>query len=208
MSGLRARRTAGSLLAAVLLLPAGGCTGGSGDATSGPTRSPEATRTTRAKPSVPLRVRVTHVAGRLPDRNRRALATRVRRTVSGYLDDAFVSGPYPRTDFDDSFAAFTRGAAKRARADAGLLTNRPFGSTTRSVRATRRTASLSVLAAGARAVGVTARIDVGLVGDRGDRPARRSRLTGRLMLTPQGARQWKIFGYDLARSDTPAGGTR
>jgi hypothetical protein len=148
------------------------------------------------------------VAGRLAARDRQAVATRVGRTVSGYLDDAFLSGDYPRTDFDDSFAAFTSGAAKRARADAGLLTNRPYGSTTRSVRATRRTASLSVLAAGARAVGVTARIDVVLVVDRGDRPARRSRLTGRLMLTPRGARQWTIFGYDLARSDTPAGGTR
>jgi hypothetical protein len=208
VSGLRARRTVSPLLAALLLLPAAGCTGGSegsGDATAGPTRSSEAAR---PRPSVPLRVRVTHVAGRLAARDRQAVATRVGRTVSGYLDDAFLSGDYPRTDFDDSFAAFTSGAAKRARADAGLLTNRPYGSTTRSVRATRRTASLSVLAAGARAVGVTARIDVVLVVDRGDRPARRSRLTGRLMLTPRGARQWTIFGYDLARSDTPAGGTR
>ena len=207
MSAHRARRPATALLAGLLLVPVAGCTGGddgSGQATSGPSRSPEATR---ARPSVPLRVSVTHVAGRLADRDRRALRTRVGSTVSGYLDDAFLSGHYPRSDFDGSFAAFTRGAAKQARADAGLLTNRPFGATTRSVRAARRTAFLSVLAPRGKVAGVTARIDLVLVVDRGQKTGRRSHLRGRLLLTRTARRGWAIFGYDLARSDTLARST-
>ena len=70
----------------------------------------------------------------------------VRAALAGYFDAAFLSGPYPRSDFAGSFGSFTPGAARRARGDVALLTDRRFGATTHAVRATRRTAYISVLA--------------------------------------------------------------
>jgi hypothetical protein len=153
-----------------------------------------------------MRTRVAHVAGRLPAASRQRLVAEVGRTLSSYLDGAFLGGNYPRSDFDGSFDAFTTGAATSARRDETLLTNRTLGPTTDHVRATRRTASLSVLAPEGSAAGVTAAVDVVLRVDRGTRPARRVHLHGRLLLTPRADGSWAIFGYDLARSTTPAGG--
>jgi hypothetical protein len=153
-----------------------------------------------------MRTRVAHVAGRLPAASRQQLVAEVGRTLASYLDGAFLGGAYPRSDFDGSFDAFTSGAATSARRDETLLTNRTLGPTTDHVRATRRTASLSVLAPAGRAAGVTAAVDVVLLVDRGTRPARRVHLHGRLLLTPRADGSWAIFGYDLARSTAPAGG--
>jgi hypothetical protein len=163
------------------------------------------TATASGAPSVVLRTRVGHVAGRLPAASRQRLVATVGRTLSTYLDEAFIGGNYPRSDFDGSFGAFTAGAATAARRDETLLTNRTLGPTTERVRATRRTASLSVLAPGGRAAGVTATLDAVLRVDRGSRPARLVHLHGRLLLTPRVDGSWAIFGYDLDRSTTPAG---
>jgi hypothetical protein len=62
-------------------------------------------------------------------------------------------------------------------------------------------ASFSVVAPRGRAVGATARIHLEV--QRGGRPLR---IDGRLLLTPT-KRGWQIFGYDLTRSDRPAGGS-
>ncbi len=174
--------------------------------TSAPTRV--ATSPPPSARSAPWRVRVASVAGRLGARDRRALVLRVGRTLSAYVGAAFLTGDYPRSDFTGSFStSFTRGAARRARADLALLTNRPLGPTTQAVRAVRRTARLSVLAPGRTPVGVTAAVSLVLLVDRGERVAQRLRLRGRLLLTPGPAGTWWIFGYDLARSQTPAGRT-
>jgi hypothetical protein len=158
---------------------------------------------------VPWRVQVTHVAGRLDPQRRRDLVAGVAATLGSYVDDAFLSGPYPRADFSRAFTGFTTGAAHRAGADQALLTNQPLGSATRSVRATRRTAYLSVLAPGQHAAGVTAALDLRLLVDRADGTQVQVRLHGRLLLSRDPGRSWTIFGYDLARSDVPsAGGSR
>ena len=159
--------------------------------------------------SSPLRVEVTHVAGRLSPAARRALSRRVGATLSTYSDAAFLAGAYPRRGFTGALRSFTAGVAPTARRDQALLTNSPLGPTTTAVHATRRTAYLSVLAPKAAVAGVTAAVDLRFVVDRGRRPAQRVRLKGRLLLTrvdgsdKTGA--WKIFGYDLSRSTTPVG---
>ena len=68
------------------------------------------------------------------------------------------------------------------------------------MRATARTAYLSVLAPYKVAAGVTAKVDLVFVVDRGDEPAQRVRLAGRLLLTRNASDGWSIFGYDLHRS--------
>ena len=190
-------------LAAVTAL-VGGCTDHSEPPAARP--SPSASATTSATPapeSVPLKVVVTRVSGTLPERSRPALEANVGKAISAYVDGAFLAGDYPRSDFGDAFGVFTAGAARDARHDQDLLTNRRLGPSTESVRATRRTAYLSVLAPYKVAAGVTAKVDLVFVVDRGDRAAQRVRLAGRLLLTRNKANGWSVFGYDLHRSQTP-----
>jgi hypothetical protein len=154
---------------------------------------------------VPLKLVVTRVSGKLPERSRPALEANVGKAISAYVDGAFLAGDYPRSDFGAAYRTFTSGAAGDARRDADLLTNRELGPSTESVRATRRTAYLSVLAPYKVAAGVTAKVDLVFVVDRGDETAQRVRLAGRLLLTRNKSNGWSIFGYDLHRSETPRG---
>jgi hypothetical protein len=190
-----------ALLASVALVT--GCTDRSEPAAKpSPSGSPTESATP-APASVPLKVVVTRVSGKLPDKSRPALEANVGKAISAYVDAAFLSGDYPRSDFGDAFGAFTSGAARDARRDQDLLTNRELGPSTSSVRATRRTAYLSVLAPYKVAAGVTAKVDLVFVVDRGDQTAQRVRLAGRLLLTRNKTNGWSIFGYDLHRSQTP-----
>lgn len=190
-----------ALVAAALV---GGCTGDPEPAAKpSPSSSPTASATPPAPASVPLKVVVTRVSGKLPEKSRPALEANVGKAISAYVDGAFLAGDYPRSDFGDAFGAFTSGAAGDARRDADLLTNRELGPSTESVRATRRTAYLSVLAPYKVAAGVTAKVDLVFVVDRGDDTAQRVRLAGRLLLTRNKSNGWSIFGYDLHRSQTP-----
>lgn len=195
------------MLGVVLAAGSTACTGGAepaADSTSGPgagqaTGSPSVP----APRSAPLRTEVTHVAGQLSAGDRQLVATRVGRTISAYVDAAFLGGAYPRSEFDTSFGAFTTGGAEQARRDIPLLTNQPLGTSTRTVQATRRTAYLSVLAPRGTVAGVTAAVNLVFRVDRGERPGRRVHLKGRLLLTKDESGSWAIFGYDLNRSSTP-----
>ena len=190
-----------TLVAAALV---GGCSGDSEPAAKpSPSSSPTASATPPAPESVPLKVVVTRVSGKLPEKSKPALEANVGKAISAYVDGAFLAGDYPRSDFGEAFGAFTSGAAGDARRDADLLTNRELGPSTASVRATRRTAYLSVLAPYKVAAGVTAKVDLVFVVDRGDQTAQRVRLAGRLLLTRNKSNGWSIFGYDLHRSETP-----
>jgi hypothetical protein len=154
---------------------------------------------------VPLRVEVTHVAGRLSPHKRAAVTAGVRRALASYTRAAFLAGDYPRTDFRDAFGSFTAASAASARRDQALLTNRPLGSSTTSVRAVRRTAYVSVLAPKQKVSGATAAVNLVFAVDRGDAPARRVHLKGRMLLTRDKAGTWAVFGYDLSRSQTATG---
>ncbi len=199
-------RLLAALSVGLLLASAAACTGGDGpkppaDAAAS---TPPPSEAPAGPPSVPMRVQVTHVAGRLSPARRTALATAVRRTLTAYVDAAFLAGDYPRSRFAGSFASFTPGAARQARGDLGLLTNQPLGATTRSVRATRRTAYLSVLAPRQHVAGVTAAVDLVFLVDRDRAPDERVAVRGRLLLTRGASGPWRIFGYDVTRSQSPA----
>jgi hypothetical protein len=143
------------------------------------------------------------VSGTLAPADRVTVAANVGRVLRAYVDTAFLRGAYPRKDFTGSFATFTPGAARTARRDLALLTNSRLGPSTESVRAVRRTAYLSVLAPHEVAAGVTANVDLELLVQRTAAPPERLRLKGRLLLTRDQDGGWRIFGYDVSRSDTP-----
>jgi hypothetical protein len=156
--------------------------------------------------SVPFRVRVTHVAGELPGRRRAVLTANVQHALSSYVDAAFLRTDYPAGDFAGAARPFARTLASAVRRDRGLLTNAPLAGSTRGVRATHRTAYLSVLAPHGAPAGVTAAVDLAFAVYRGDRAPQRVELKGRLLLSPGPGHGWRIFGYDLDRSQRPVRG--
>jgi hypothetical protein len=203
------RRAAAAWLCGLLAVTTSACSGAEDasaptvreSASPSPTVVPSATPTARP---APVRVRVTRVAGRMRPQDREVLAKNVGSVVAAYFDDAFLGGDYPRSDFDGAFSTFSAGAAARAEKDRDLLTNRELGPTTESVLARRQTAYLSVLAPHKVAAGVTARVDLRFVAERGEEADQEVVVKGRLMLTRKEGGGWTIFGYDLTRSTSPA----
>jgi hypothetical protein len=153
---------------------------------------------------VPFRVQVTHVAGRLSGARRAVLARRVRGMLAVYVDAAFLRSDYPATRLSGVARPFARALAPDVRRDRTLLTNAALAPSTRSVRSTRRTAYLSVLAPHGSPSGATAAVHLVFLVDRGDRRAQRVDLSGRLLLSPDASHRWRIFGYELHRSQRPA----
>jgi hypothetical protein len=194
-----ARLVAGLTLLATASLSA--CTGGSStapEASPSPSASTAAGATVEPRP-VPLVVRVTRVHGHLAKKQLPPLEKNVGRTISRYLDAAYLGGDQPRRNFSTAYAAFTGGVRGQARRDADLTTNRLLGPSATAVVPKRTAAYLSVLAPYDVAAGVTANTVVTYVVERGDAPAREVSVTGKLSLTRVGD-GWKIFRYDLARS--------
>jgi hypothetical protein len=190
-----------AFVSVLLLVPAlllAGCTSDVPAASGAPDTDASDTGATEP-PSLRVRAEVTLVAGGLSPRQRRTVARQAEATVLAYVEAAFL-GDYPRSDgFGDAFPGFTPGARALARKDAGVLTGRRFADAA-EVTATAASAYVSVVAPDGRPVGATARVSVDLevLPDRGEpRPVR---LRGRLLLTPS-ADGWRVFGYDLSRSD-------
>lgn len=170
-----------------------------------PERSVGAAPTLEAKP-VPTKVTVARVAGeRLRKEQRQRLEKQVARVLSGYFDDAFLGGEYPRSDFAGALAAFSPGAAERAASDRGLLTNTEIGGETEAVVARAKQARLDVLVPRRLVAGLTARIRLVFLQERSDGADQIVTVKGRLMLNRKSSGAWQIFGYDVSRSSSPAG---
>lgn len=202
------RRSAAAALVVVLVASTAACTSddrGAEPPAASPSPAQEPSAGASPAPADPAKVRVTRVSGTLKERDREVLADNVEKVVTAYFDDAFLGGDYPRGSFGDAFETFSAGAARQADTDRDLLTNRVLGPTTESVEVRRRTAYLSVLAPHKVAAGVTARVHLRFVANRGDRPAKRVEVTGRLMLTRKRAGGWKVFGYDLSQDTRQVG---
>ena len=78
-----------TLVAATLV---GGCTGDPEPAAQpSPSSSPTPSATPPAPKSVPLKVVVTRVSGKLPEKSRPALEANVGKAITAYVDGAFLS---------------------------------------------------------------------------------------------------------------------
>ncbi len=178
-------------LALALVLGLAGCSGGD-DGEPPPDNSDEGTATTTT--GIPTRVEVGEVAGRLGRKPARRVAQKVAAVVDGWLDAAYVGGDYPRSDFSDAFAVFTKDAAALAKRDRRLLSNAEVGDRVDVVTAKTRKLRIDVLAHKGTAAGVTGRFVLVL-----DLDGRRTdRIAGSLYLTNTGGK-WKVFGYDVKR---------
>ena len=200
------RRAVAGVACAALLAGAAGCTDDSAAPDRGPSPPGASTGTAPtldAKP-VPMNVRVTRVSGKLKKAGQTSLERNISRTIEGYWNAAYLGGEYPRSDFDNAFGAFSGGAAQKARQDRGFLTNAGLGPSTEAVAAKEKNAWLSVLAPHKVAAGVTARVRLVYLVDRGDAADQQVTVAGRLMLTRKKSGGWQIFGYDVRRSARPA----
>lgn len=132
---------------------------------------------------------------------RRRTKQAVAELVQGWFNAAYVGGDWPRSHFGDAFPGFTPGARAEARRDQVLMTNKQLGPEITDVTPTTSRIRLDVLAVDKRAVGATARFELGF--ETTGEKERAVRVTGRLMLSRQDA-GWRIFGFDVAKGDRSA----
>lgn len=144
---------------------------------------------------------INRVDGKLDKVARERLQQRVTAAVDAWIDGAY-GGAYPRDDFPDAFASFTKGAQSRAVADERLMSNAAIGAQVDDVRPLRRRVRIDVLAVEGTAVAVTARVDLafGLTGE----ITRKDKVYGSLYLTFEragGSAEWRVFGYEMNRGE-------
>jgi hypothetical protein len=151
--------------------------------------------TEEAAPGIPTTATIGKVSGRLERKSRARLRRQVTHAVDRWIDAAYVTGDYPRSDFGDAFQVFSKDAAALARRDKRLMSNAALGDRIDTVTATARKLWIDVLATQGRAVGVTGRFV--LVLDLDGEVHRTDRIAGRLFLSQQ--RGWQVFGYDVKR---------
>ncbi|WP_323794136.1 hypothetical protein [Nocardioides sp.] len=198
------RAAAASLAAGVLVSALVGCSAGESLSSS---ETVEAAPTTTPEPAPLATVSVIgRVDGALAKSDRGPLRIRVTSAVDRWIDAAY-SGDYPRSDFSNAFASFTKEARGRARQDAALLSNSGIGPRLETVVPVQRRVVLDVLAVKGRAVGVTAKVRLAfdLTGPLTDDRTRTDLVTGSLFLTfdkSGGAAGWRAFGYDLTRKES------
>lgn len=191
----RARRLVG--LALVLLVPLTSACQSTAEPSAVPERlSRSDAQVTLASHSVPTKVGIHRVHGRLPVPRRKAVRKQVGKVVDRWWEAAYLGGSYPRTSFPAAFPGFTAAAEKRARADKALLTNQTAGPRIDSVTPRKRRVTLDILATDRQARAVTAQFVLAF-----DTTGQRTATTtvrGRLFLTrKRGA--WRVFGYDVAK---------
>ncbi|GAA4733474.1 hypothetical protein GCM10023350_16290 [Nocardioides endophyticus] len=177
----------------VVGLAAGGCSDGS----DGGPRKADATSSASAAPAeVVTAASVGQLAGKLPQARRAQLVGEVQQVVDGWIDAAYLSGDYPRTDFAGSWPGFTAPAQAKAERDGDLMSNRDIGASIDGVEPQKRQLKLDVLSVRKRPVGVTARVVLRFA-TTGD-TVKDVRVAGRLYLT-KGKQGWQVFGYDVTK---------
>lgn len=135
------------------------------------------------------------VKGPLSPPRRAEVVRDVTAVVDAWSTKAY-GGDYPRTRFDDAFAAFTPYARALARKKTSLLSNASVGGDLEAVTIARRVVRVDVLAPRGKVAGATARIRIVL--DLSGPTDRREVVTGRLLLSPT-AKGWRVFGFDVSR---------
>lgn len=195
---MRHRARHGSWVAATLVvvgLATSACSGGNNE----PANASATSGTSPAPVEVVTATSVGELAGRLPQARRDQLVGEVQQVVDGWIDAAYLSGDYPRTDFADSWPGFTARAEAKAERDGDLMSNRDLGASIDGVEPLKRQVTLDVLSVDKEAVGVTARVVLRFT-TTGD-TIKDVRVAGRLYLT-KGKQGWQVFGYDVKKVAT------
>jgi hypothetical protein len=189
----RAVRAAVAAAASVALVTGLGACSDGGSEPDGDEASPAPEQ---AAPGIPTEVTIGSVEGRLKRDRRKQLRRRITETVDRWIDAAYVAGDYPRANFSDAFAIFSKDAAALAKHDRRVMSNAKLGDRLDTVTAKTRRLRIDVLAHNGNAAGVTGRFV--LVLDLDGEVRREDRIAGSLYLTYTG-KKWQVFGYDVKR---------
>jgi hypothetical protein len=189
-------RTVRAALATVASLVLVAALGACSDDGSDPEGGAPSDEPSEAAPRIPTRATIGKVTGRLDRDRRQVLRKRVTRAVDAWIDPAYVVGDYPRSNFSDAFAVFSKDAARLAKRDGKVMSNAAVGDRVESVTAKTRRLSIDVLANKGRAAAVTGRFVLVLKLD-GDL-RRKERIAGSLFLG-HSKKGWQVFGYDVKR---------
>jgi hypothetical protein len=177
-----------------LVLGLAGCSGDDDE----PDDEPGSTSESPAVETLPTTAQVGKVTGRLGKAPARRLAADVAAVVDRWIDGAYVAGDYPRTSFGDAFRGFSKGAARLAAQQRGVMSNAAVGDRVETVTARKRIVRVDVLSPRGEPAGVTA--NVNLVIRLEGKVQRTDRIRGRLLLTPRG-KSWQVFGFDIDRGE-------
>jgi hypothetical protein len=195
MKHVRRRARASAAVLLLLALAATSCSGDDSDSDE-----PPAAQSTADGSSFEIETvaEVGNVTGKLPKADRQRLVNGVTAVVQRWFNAAYVGGDYPRSDFKDAFPGFTPGAKTRAHGDQDLLTNKSIGAKVEDVTPTKSRVWVDVLAPNKHAAGVTTRFQLEFKTE-GDY-ARKVSVHGRLLMTRQPGKGWRIFAYDVSKS--------
>jgi outer membrane murein-binding lipoprotein Lpp len=194
MNAARAGRFSTAAIVCAATLLAGGCS--SDDNQDNPTSDPSGSAS--GGDQVPIQAQVGKVEGRLKPAAAKAAVNGISSVVDRWFEAAYLSGDYPRSDFADSFPGFTPGAAKDAKQDSALMTNKQVGGDIDGVAADLKQVEVDLLAANRKAAGATARFT--LVFTTSGSYAKEVSVKGRLFLTKGSEGKWRVFGYNVTRS--------
>lgn len=151
----------------------------------------------RAEQAVATDAKVGAVRGSIDDATSAKVVSAVAAVVDRWIDGAY-GGDYPRSDFDEAFADFTKDARALAVKQPTVMSNAASGPDLDGVDITVRTLRVDVLSPKGKPAAATARVRLRLesTGDEG----RTEVVSGRLMLTPD-AQGWHVFGFDVSRGE-------
>lgn len=188
---MRGSRTLGSGLIALLVplvLAVAGC---SGDDEPADDPVADVAGGASGADAIATKVEVGEVAGRLPRSRARNVAGQVAAVVDRWIDAAYVDG-------EKAFPGFSKGAARLAAQQSGLMSNAGLGGRVDGVTVTRRVVAVDVLAPKRKPAGATARVNLvfRLTGE----VERTEQVRGRLLLTPV-RDGWRVFGFDVERGE-------
>jgi hypothetical protein len=182
------------------LVVVGLATGGCSDGSDGEPGDAAATSSGSAGPvEVVTAASLGELAGKLPQARRDQLVGEVQQVVDGWIDAAYLSGDYPRTDFAGSWPGFTARAQAKAERDGDLMSNRDIGASIDGVEPEKRQVTLDVMSIQQKPVGVTARVVLRFATT--GETVKDVRVAGRLYLT-KGKQGWQVFGYDVTKVAT------
>ncbi|MFC6153790.1 hypothetical protein [Nocardioides yefusunii] len=188
-------------LVPVTVAAVAGCSAGSEPRVGEVSTSSLAAPTQATEPvDVALQVRVGKLEGYLPAARQESVVAEVGAVADGWIEQAWVAGPWPRT-VSDVWGAFTPEAARSAEADASATSAAGHAERVSAVRVARRDVTVDLLAQQGSPLGATARVALSFdvtPTTVDDGSTRKVALRGRVMLTPT-AGGWKIFGHDLVR---------
>ncbi|WP_408898976.1 hypothetical protein ACJ5H2_07660 [Nocardioides sp. R1-1] len=184
---------AAATLAVVAGLALGGCSGdgeGPGGGSGGGS----------GEQAVETTAELGKVRGGLDDAQAQQVLAEVTEVVDGWIDGGYA-GDYPRSGFDEAFAAFTEDARELALGQPAVMSNAEVAGQVERSEVTQRSVTVDVLGVQGRPAGATAHVAVTV--ELAGGVERTDQVSGRLLLTP-GKDGWRVFGFDVSRGEEGA----